>query len=190
MPIWLSGEIIQGVVHPSHIPLKIETQSANGRGISNLRKGGRFLSDGNHPRILLMHSVVKLFNEINCLEVFITAVAIWNPLPLFSGIVQVKHGRDRIHAISIYAKSVDPGNCTANQKASHFGPTIIVTKGAPFSMKALFGIGMLKQTGSIKPRKSKFIRREMAGNPVNNNPYILCLKSMDKDAEFFGEPYR
>src|SRR5207247_6191117 len=43
---------LQGVVHPTHVPLEIETQSALARGVRDFRKGAGFLGNGHGAGIL------------------------------------------------------------------------------------------------------------------------------------------
>jgi hypothetical protein len=71
-------------VHPTHIPLEIESEAIIFHRPAYSRPGGRFLGDGQDIRVAVMNSGVELTDEVNRFQIFPTAMSIWDPLAGFS----------------------------------------------------------------------------------------------------------
>ena len=79
------GHVLQGVVHPSHVPLHAEAQSAHVGGPGDHGPGGGFLGDGLHIGKALVDLLVELAQKVNRLQVFPAAVLVGNPFALPCG---------------------------------------------------------------------------------------------------------
>ena len=70
-------EVIEHVVHPTHVPFEIEAKSTVLRGLSHHGPGGGFLCDRESTWEMLKQNVIGLLKEANGFGVFST--------PLFVG---------------------------------------------------------------------------------------------------------
>src|SRR5437762_2869141 len=73
-------EVLQCIVHESHVPLESEAQAADMGWPRNHRPGGGFFRKGLDVRISAINLAVQLSQEIDSGEVLRAAVLIGNPL--------------------------------------------------------------------------------------------------------------
>ncbi len=90
------GEVVQGVVHPPHVPLEPEAQAADVGRPRDSRPRRRLLGRGDDARLAGMQDLVELLEERDGLEVLATAVLVGDPLARLARVVQVQHRRDRV----------------------------------------------------------------------------------------------
>src|SRR6476660_941942 len=93
---------------------------------------------------------VESTQKRNGLDVFSPSILVGDPFTLFSRIIQIEHGCDRVHAQSISVVFFQPEQRAADQKTSHFVAAIIEDVGFPVRMEALPSVGMLKEMRAIK----------------------------------------
>ena len=74
------AEITERVMHPAHVPLERETQSAHIRRTRHLRPGSGLFGDGHHARKLGVGEVIELADELDGFQVLAPAVLVGNPL--------------------------------------------------------------------------------------------------------------
>jgi hypothetical protein len=91
-------EVAKRVVHPAHVPLEAEAESAEVRRARDLRPGGGFLGDGDDAGMFGVDDVIEMTEEIDGFEVFASAELVGNPLALLAAVVEVEHGGDGIDA--------------------------------------------------------------------------------------------
>ena len=74
------SEIVQGIVHPAHVPFHAESKAANIGGLRNHRPGGRLFR--NHLDIgkCLIHLFVEALQERDRFQVFPSAETVGNPV--------------------------------------------------------------------------------------------------------------
>ena len=101
-------EITQRVVHPAHIPLQAEAQPAHIRRTRNHRPGGGLFRDGQHAGMPRVHYFVQPFYERDGRQIFAAAEFVGNPFALAPGVIQIQHGRHRVHAQPVDVIFVDP----------------------------------------------------------------------------------
>ena len=89
--------VVEGVMHPTEVPLEPETQPAGGGRTGNAGKIGRLFRHGYRARRLFAQHAVGITQKFNRLQVFPAAVLIRHPLALFAAVVAINHCR--------------PGNC-------------------------------------------------------------------------------
>ena len=94
--------VVQGVVHPPHVPLEVESQATVGGGIGDERPGRRLLGDHHDVGIVLAHGVVALPNELDGDEVLLGPLLVKLLEPgIIDAKVEVEHRRDPIHAHAV-----------------------------------------------------------------------------------------
>ena len=57
----IAAEVLQRVVHPTHVPLKRESQPAQVGRPSHQRPCGGLFGNGRDPRVLNVHNVIEVF---------------------------------------------------------------------------------------------------------------------------------
>ena len=80
-------EILERIIHPTHVPLKVETKTSFGSGFRDTRERGRLFSNHQCAGIVFMDNVIRLTQEINRFKVFASTVLIRHPLPVFARVV-------------------------------------------------------------------------------------------------------
>ncbi len=91
----ITGQVIQGVVHPSQIPFVAKAQAAHIGGPRDLGPGGGFFGDGHRAQVV--NRFVQPAQKVQRVQVFSPTVAVGNPICRGAGIVQIEHGGHRIH---------------------------------------------------------------------------------------------
>ncbi|OIQ70294.1 hypothetical protein GALL_480960 [mine drainage metagenome] len=98
--------VMQGVVHPPHIPLKRKAQAAIADRARNARPCCRFLRDGHCPSTTLRDHRIEVAQKSDGFKVLSAAVDIGHPFTLLAAVVAVQHGGDGIHAQTVHAKAL------------------------------------------------------------------------------------
>lgn len=184
----ITGEIIEGIVHPSHVPLHPEAESTEIRGSRNHRPCGGFLGDRLCVGIPLVDHLVKTPEEIDRVEVLSAPMDIGDPFALLAGVVEVKHGRHGIDSQSVYMVFFEPEHGTADQKGPHFKPAVVENVAVPFRMVALLGVGMFKEIRPVEIGQPVFIGGEVGRDPVEDDSYSMFMEFVYEVHEVLGSP--
>ncbi|CAH0210666.1 hypothetical protein SRABI106_01743 [Rahnella aquatilis] len=142
----------QGVVHPAHIRLVMETQPVSIRRHGDARIIGRFFRQRHRTAEFTTNSLVGVFQEGNGFEVFAATVIIRDPLPGFTAVIAVNHGSHRIDTQAVNAKPFNPVKTIACQIVTHFMAAIVINQRVPVLMITFTGIGIFVQRGAVKLR--------------------------------------
>ena len=70
-------EIVEHVVHPTHVPFQVESKSAHVSGLGHHRPGGRFFCNRKGTWVVLEQHMIGLLEETNSLSIFATTIFIW-----------------------------------------------------------------------------------------------------------------
>ena len=130
-----------------------------------------------------MDDLVELLDEGDCLQVFVSAVLIGDPLSRLAGIVQVEHGGDGIHAQAVDMVFVQPEHRTGKEEGADFIAPKIVNQGAPVLVLALARILMLVKARAVEVRKSVAILGEMSAGPIQDDADASLVSPVHKIAE-------
>lgn len=71
--------VVEGVVHPAHIPLEVEAQAAIVRWQGDAGKVSGLFSHTDAAGVLLSQSSVGIAQELDGLQILVSAVAVGNP---------------------------------------------------------------------------------------------------------------
>ena len=100
----IPAEIMKGVMHPAHVPLKSNTQSPGIGGAAHAGPGGGFLSDHKRTkRVVGIDHLIELLKKLDGFQVLVSSMNVGNPFPFFAAVIQIKHGSHRVWA----AQAVD-----------------------------------------------------------------------------------
>ena len=176
-------QILQGVVHPTHVPLEAEAQTAGiGRcGDAGIRGG--FLGDHHDARIVLVRGRRGFLEEVDGLEVFSSTVDVRMPLARLAAVIQVQHRGDRVHAQRVDMVLVQPEAGVGHQEVAHFAASEIEHIGAPIRMLATGRVRILVQRRAIESAKGERVLREMRRNPVHDHADAGLVHLLDEILE-------
>jgi len=184
----IPGDELQGVVHPSHVPLHAEPEAADEHraGHHGPRRGllGYGLNTGEGPVNLL----VQLFQELYGLEVLSPPVGIGDPLSRLPGVIEVKHGRHRIHPQPVGMEAIEPEKRAAEQETPDFIPPVIEDPAPPVRMISFSRILVLVQARPVEPGQAVGIRGEMGRDPVEDNTDTLPVEYIHHVHEILRSP--
>ena len=90
-------EVIECVIHPSHVPLACEPESTIGGRAGDTRPGGRFFCCRDDTLMVFMHGFVELTEKLDGLQILPSPMTVGNPLVMFPAVIQVKHGGNGIN---------------------------------------------------------------------------------------------
>ena len=138
----IHGHIREHIVHPAHVPLEIEAQSADVGRLCDERPRGRFLCDHQHIGVPRKDRFIELLQEIDCFEILSAAVDIRTPFAVSAVIVQIQHGRDGIHAQAVDVERIQPPARRGDQERADLRAAVIEYSGAPALVLALERVGV------------------------------------------------
>src|SRR6266404_7148729 len=98
---WIVLEIVERVVHPAHVPLQSEPETAEMSGPRNHRIGGGLLRVGLNVRMLFVGFEVETAQEVDRFQVLAAAELVRNPFTLLARVVEIEHGSDGVHAQAV-----------------------------------------------------------------------------------------
>ena len=80
----IGGEILEGVVHPAHIPFKAEAEATQISWTGDTGPGGGFFGDGENSRETAVSDFIHALEKIDGVEIFAAAITIGNPFAFFA----------------------------------------------------------------------------------------------------------
>ena len=162
-------EVVAHIVHPAHVPLEGEAQPAVRDRIGHERPRGRFLRHHHHVRINGKSGGVERAQEVDGLQVLVAAVFVRRPLTRFAPVVEVEHGRYRVHAQAVKVVFPQPVGGGREQEALHLAAPVVEYARAPARVLALFGVGVLVARLAVEVDEAVLVLAEVRGHPVKND---------------------
>ncbi len=92
----LPGEVLEGVVHPAHVPLEPEADATKLHRLRHPGERGRLFGEDLHVRMVQVDSRVELTEEGDRVEILPASVGVGEPFARPPRIVEVEHRRDRV----------------------------------------------------------------------------------------------
>ena len=172
--------ILQKVVHPAHVPLEVEAETAVDRRAGDHRPCRGLLSDHDRTGAALMDNRVEMAEEFNCLEVLVLTVLVGNPLTVLSAVIQIEHGGDRIDAQTVDVILAQPVEGVGNQEVLDLVASEVKHLGSPVRMLALARVGVLIQRTAVEVCQTVGIAREVRRHPVQNDADAVTVHVIDK----------
>src|SRR5215467_2192197 len=179
-------EIVERVVHPSHVPFEAETQPAEIGRTGYGGPGSGFFSDGEDTEKFAVRDLVHALEKFDGVKIFAAAELIGNPLAELARIIEIKHGSNGVHAEAVDMVLVEPEQGTRDQIILHFVAAIVVNERAPIGMRALARVGVLVEMAAVKLREAVRVARKMRGRPVENHAEASLVAPVDKFHEIHG----
>ena len=179
-------EITERIVHPAHVPLEGEAQTAVFRSTGHFRPRSGFLGDHHRLGIVFLHSGIEHLEEFHRFEILMTAIDIGHPLAVVAVVIEVEHGGNRVHAQTVDVIFIQPEERVGNQERTHFVATEIEYTGAPFFMLALAPIRIFISRCTVKTIQTVRVLREVGGNPVHDDADAVFMQDIHEPHEILG----
>jgi len=161
--------ILQGVVHPAHIPFKAESEPTEiGWG-----PGGRFLRDHHHTRPACVDGFVQFLEKLDGLDVLPPTESVWDPLAFLPRIIEIQHRRDGVNAETVDVIAVEPEERVGDEEVPHLVAAVAVDEGAPVGVGALSRVVVLVEGGAVETGQTVVVAREMRGTQSRRTPIPL-----------------
>ena len=133
----IHGHISEHVVHPAHVPLEVEAQTAYIGRLCDHRPCGGFLGDHHDVLVFAEQRRIKLLQERHGFEVLVATVGVGAPLAVLAVVIQVEHGSYGVHAQTVNMVFLYPVIRVGNQEALYLRLTPVEDVGAPVLVLAL-----------------------------------------------------
>src|SRR5580692_8374861 len=104
----LLGEVVESVVHPSHVPLEAEAETAEIQGTADAGPRGGLLGNHHNARMARVGLTIEFLEKRNRREILVAAVDVWNPFAPLAAVVEVEHRGNRVDANSVGMKFFKP----------------------------------------------------------------------------------
>ena len=159
-----SAEIIQRIIHPSHIPFIIKTKSALVDRISHFRERSRIFGCEDHRRMHAFQSLIHILQELYRIEVY-TPCRIALP---------VDRTADCIHADTVHMEFTDPVICAGLQEASGLSAGMHEVAASPFT-DTDSRVRIFIKCSSVVIRQTISVHSEMNRNKIHQHTDIVFM---------------
>ena len=184
----LARDVVQRVVHPAHVPLEAESQTAEVRGSRDARPRGRLLGDHDDAGGALVRRGIGLLDEGDCLEVLAPAVHVGAPLAVLARVVEVEHRGDSIDAQAVDVELLEPVRRVGDEEVAHLAAPEVEHVGAPVGLLAAAGVGVLVERGAVEARQRPLVLGEVRRHPVEDDADARLVEPVDEVTELVGGP--
>ncbi len=176
----LAVEVLQRVVHPTHVPLEVEAEAvAVRRRAGHAGPRGGLLGERRRAGELLGDGARQLAKEVECLEVLASAVAVGDPFPRLPGVVEVEHRGDGVDAEAVGVVALEPRDRAGHEECPHLRPPVVEDRRAPVRVEPLARIGVLVEVGAVEAGQPVGVHREVRGHPVHDHPDAALVEPID-----------
>src|SRR5689334_17841975 len=116
-----------------------------------------------------VNSLVALLEEAYRFQVLAPAVAVGNPLALFTGVVEIEHGGDGVNTEAVNVVGVQPEECVASQEVADLVAPEVEDESAPVGVLTQAWVFVLVEVGAVKVVEAVLVFGEVGGNPVEQD---------------------
>ena len=131
-------------------------------------------------------SLVQSLEEGHRLQVLLAAVLVGDPLPALAVVIQIQHGRHRVHPQTVNVVFLQPVHRAGHQEADHFGLSEVKHQGAPLLVLPFPGVLVLVAGCAVKGGKARGVLGEVGRDPVHNDPDPRLVAPVHKAHKVFG----
>ena len=174
-------EVLQGVVHPAHVPLQVKAKPAFVSRCGNTWPGGGFLRNGEHARVGSVEGGIGFLEELDCLKVFASAVDVGQPF--VAGVIQIEHGSYRVDTQAVDVEFLRPVEGIGHEEVADLVAAEVEDVGAPVCLLAAAWVGVLVQRLAVEAAECPFILGEVGGDPVDDDADAGRVQVIDERAQ-------
>ena len=174
--------VVQGVVHPAHVPLVVEAQAAVLRRIGHKRPRGGLLGHHHHVGVVRLYSAVDLTDKRAGVQVLLGTVLVELLLAgIVNAKVEVQHTGHAVHANAVHVEVLEPVQHVGDQEGADLAAGEVKLVRAPVGVNLV-----LKQHVAVKGGKAVGVGAKTAGNPVHDHADARLVARIDKVHELLG----
>ena len=168
--------VVQGVVHPAHVPLVVEAQAAVLRRIGHERPRGGLLGHHHHVRVVRLNGAVDLADKRAGVQVLLGTVLVELLLArIVDAKVEVQHARHAVHADAVHVEVLEPVQHVRDQEGANLAAGEVKLVRAPVGVNFV-----LKQHVAVKGGKAVGVGAKTAGHPVHDHADTCLVARIDK----------
>ena len=168
-------------MHPSHVPLVCESETAVLDLVCDLGPCRGLFRDHHYMRIMISDHSVQLPEELDNLEVLITAVDIRQIL--LPAVVSVEHRRHCIDPETVKVEFLEPEYGIGDKERDDLVLGVIKYVCTPLPVLAEPRVCILVARCSVKSYETFEVLREMSGNPVKDDTDSVLVENIDHELE-------
>ena len=167
--------VAEHVVHPAHVPLVVESQTAFMGGTGHAGPGRRFLGDHQCGGESGENRFVQLAQESDGVEIFPAAMPVRPPLPRPPGKIQIQKVGHGVDPQPIEMVHIKPEHRVGNQKAANLRTPQVEIERSPFHIFRLQPVPRLEQRFPVKAGQTVVVFAEMTRHPVQDHadPFFM-----------------
>ncbi len=136
----------------------------------------------------LVAHFVAAFQEIDCFKILPAAEAVWNPLSLLAGVVQVKHRSNGVHSQAVHMVFFQPEERVSDEEIFYLVSAVVEDERAPVLVLSQAGVLMLVKATPIVAGESVGILWKVSRHPVQNHSNSRLMAAVHKIPKFIGIP--
>ena len=168
--------VVQGVVHPAHVPLVVEAQAAVLRRVGHERPRGGLLGHHHHVGVVRLHGAVDLTDKRAGVQVLLGTVLVELLLArIVDAKVEVQHAGHAVHANAVHVEVLEPVQYVGDQERADLAAGEVELVRAPVGVNLV-----LKQHMAVKGGKAVGIGAKTAGYPVHDHADACLVARIDK----------
>ena len=168
--------VVQGVVHPAHVPLVVEAQAAVLRRVGHKRPCSGLLGHHHHVWIVCLNSAVDLTDKRAGVQIFLGTVLVELLLPrIVDAKVEVQHAGHAVHANAVHVEVLEPVQHVGDQEGADLAAGEVKLVRAPVGVNLV-----LKQHVAVKGGKAVGVGAKTAGHPVHDHADARLVARIDK----------
>ena len=181
------ADVFERIVHPAHVPLEAEPQTARIDRGRDAGIGRAFLGHRHDARVVAIGRGVHPAKHVDGFVILAPAVLVRHPFALRARVIAVEHRGDRIHAQPVGVVFLQPIQGVGDQVVRHLAPPIVVDERVPVVVKPLFRVGMFVKRRAVEATQPVCVGREMARHPVEQNADPRPVRGVHQIAKFVRE---
>ena len=168
--------VVQSVVHPAHVPLVMEAQTAVLRRIGHERPRGGLLGHHHHVGVVRLYSAVDLADKRAGVQVLLGTVLVELLLAgIVNAKVEVQHAGHAVHANAVHVEVLEPVQHVGDQEGVDLAAGEVKLVRAPVGVNLVF-----KQHVAVKGGKTVGVGAKTAGHPVHDHADARLVARIDK----------
>ena len=168
--------VVQGVVHPAHVPLVVEAQAAVLRRIGHERPRSGFLGHHHHVGVVGLHGAVDLTDKRTGVQVLLGSVLVELLLArIVNAKVEIQHAGHAVHANAVNVEVLEPIQHIGDQEGTDLATGEVELVRAPVGVNLV-----LKQHVAVKSGKAVGVGAKPAGHPVHDHADACLVARIDK----------
>ena len=179
-------QIVAQVVHPSHVPLQVKAQSPLLRRVGHQRPRRGLLRHHQGGAVDGKRRAVQRPQKLDSLQILPAAVPVGPPCAALPVVVQIQHGRHRVHPQAVDVVLPQPVGRGGQQEAAHLRLAEVEHPGTPAGVLPLQRVAVLVQAGAVKLDEAVAVLAEVGGHPVQDHTHPCLMQGVHQRHEIVG----